>query len=376
MTENEMLPCDVADPAVLTLSEEKNFFTVWVSNYGTHRTAPGYGTGDFLTALSGRANVAAEHGVYLNQVKFPFAVYRDCNGDTQSLGITEDDILIVEDTWITLGDARGQFYLGSDQKNGSYPVEFRTIAVNCPTDADGDFIVAGHVQKGANTDSTKYVAVDTTVLIVKSSLEDFVITHTNDLMAQALLQEGQQALTLKKGYEFTYQLWTRGEFDAETAQVWVKPSYFWVSGNGREREQVLLFGSSTDMEERMELYCMDEKEEIPEEPVDIQKWEGQLWMPPELLCVGLDDVAEFEEYSSRQTLTGREEFIKQEGFLVVHFEIEAVSAGGEQYTFTNWEETELAEDALAEGWNYVPGDVIRYDLSQNAGMDYEVGGVE
>ena len=36
----------------------------------------------------------------------------------------------------------------------------------------------------------------------------------------------------------------------------------------------------------------------------------------------------------------------------------------------------LAEDALAEGWRYIPGDVIRYDLSKNAGMDYEVGGVE
>ena len=36
----------------------------------------------------------------------------------------------------------------------------------------------------------------------------------------------------------------------------------------------------------------------------------------------------------------------------------------------------LKKDALAAGWNYVPGDVIRYDLAESIEEDYERGNLE
>ena len=95
-----------------------------------------------------------------------------------------------------------------------------------------------------------------------------------------------------------------------------------------------------------------------------------------MLCAALEDVPELESYAALQTVNGKENFFKQDGFLVIQFVLEGVMETGEQYAFLAWENTELAEDALNAGWNYVPGDVIRYALKESILEDYEIGGVE
>ena len=83
-----------------------------------------------------------------------------------------------------------------------------------------------------------------------------------------------------------------------------------------------------------------------------------------------------EEYMSKQTISGREPFFKQNGYLVVNFDIKVKSNDNVWYTFDEWMSTELRRDAIEAGWNYVSGDVIRYELSQAIADDYEVGGIE
>ena len=62
-----------------------NFFSLKVSNIGTHNACLGYGTKDFSMALSGISNIAMEQGQYLNQVKFPFDVLNTQNWDIEHI---------------------------------------------------------------------------------------------------------------------------------------------------------------------------------------------------------------------------------------------------------------------------------------------------
>ena len=84
----------------------------------------------------------------------------------------------------------------------------------------------------------------------------------------------------------------------------------------------------------------------------------------------------YEEYTNKNTLHGQEAFFKQTGYLIISFDIQVKSTKGEWYVFDAWENTKLAKDIIAKGWNYQIGDVIRYDLSSNMSEDYEVGGIE
>ena len=84
----------------------------------------------------------------------------------------------------------------------------------------------------------------------------------------------------------------------------------------------------------------------------------------------------YNDYCLVQTLNGTEDFLKKDGYLVISFNIQVKSNQGEWCKFTRWEETKLAKDALDMGWNYIAGDVIRYDLSRSVLEDYEVGGIE
>ena len=97
-------------------------------------------------------------------------------------------------------------------------------------------------------------------------------------------------------------------------------------------------------------------------------------VPADVLCVAKD--FPLEEYDKKNTFTGREDFFLREGYLIIHFDIVVQSNGGVLYSFYDWENTELAKDAKQQGWNYVPGDIIRYDLSKSIDEDYEIGGSE
>jgi len=108
--------------------------------------------------------------------------------------------------------------------------------------------------------------------------------------------------------------------------------------------------------------------------VILQQFIGNGFVPADILCVAKE--FPLEEYAKKNTFTGREEFFLRDGYLMIHFDIFVYSNEGETYVFDKWQDTELYTDAKREGWNYIPGDVIRYDLSKSITDDYEIGGSE
>lgn len=340
---------------VLTLEEEKNFFTLRIDNQGVHRNCLGYGEKNFRIALSGKSNVAKNEDMYLNQVQFTFDVYADAG----------ENVFVKAGTWFTVGEAAVRFYVPVVQENGEYEINFRTIAVNCPKDEFGEYLTEEKEQRLVNTNMACYVATDTQKIEIQSYIEDFIITDTDDPAVKKQLEAGNQALTLKKGYRVSFEILSQGAFESEEAEAEIIPTYYWVSEDGRERQKVKLCFGDVVIGKLIKSYR--EKEAY-------QKWTGSCYIPADVLCV--EESFDLEKYALLQTITGEEEFFKKKGFLTISFEIRMKSDIGEWQEFSNWNHTELAEDALNSGWSYVAGDVVRYDLSKSIAEDYEVGGVE
>ena len=411
---------------VLVLKDAINFFTLRVDNTGTHRLVSGYGAksepgvNDYRLALSGKSNIATavdKNGKTesLNQVQFPFDIYVDTGNDTLRPDGTWDttgDDCVKAGTWLTIGTREQRFYVPVTQKNGTYEVKVRTVAVNCPKDTDGEYQIAEWIPHGVNTDANDYMAEDSLVLVVKSYLKDFLIRSSTDPEAQAKLSAGTQAVTLKKGYTFTYELLSQGEFYGDCSEIKIIPEYVWVSPDETKRVPVLLYKGKEIPEQEDKICYAWEKEPILEGlehwEVILQAWSGIGMVPTEVLCVAADTKQGYcatcqrisyvvgtdieckkchamlralhpfslKEYSAQQTLTGKEDFFLQSGFLVIRFEILVKSEENVWYRFSDWESTELARDAETLGWNYVPGDVIRYDLGKSIVEDYEIGGSE
>ncbi len=358
---------------VLTVKEALNYFTLSVDNSGTHLRSLGYGEKDFSEALSGKSNIAEQNGKCLNQVQFPFDVYVDENNDSKQ----EGDFLLSAGTWLTIGKQEQQFYIPVTMKNGLYQIRFRTVAVNCPRDEEGACI-ADKEQYSANVNPDCYVAADVIEIEIKSYLRDFRITSVHEPEAEDKLENGCQALTLKKGYGFFFELLTQGEFYADNANVDIVPSFFFVSGDGTQRQEVKLYRLE-DLPEKVtkECYAWEGEPLLLEQEnyeVILQRFSGKGLVPADVLCVAKD--FPMEEYAKQATFTGREEFLLRDGYLVIHLDISVTSNDGSVYVFDKWQETELAEDAKTEGWNYIPGDIIRYDLSKSIEDDYEIGGSE
>ncbi len=402
------------DGYFLVLKDALNFFTLRIDNIGTHRLLLGYGTGNFSHALSGKSNVAQKDGAYLNQVQFPFDVYVDVGNDSGKADRTYDtegDYYLAAGEWLTISDKSQQFYVPVTMENGIYKLRFRTIAVNCPRTEKGEVFELGLEQEGTNIMKSGFIAVDFLEIEIKSYLSDFRITGTYDKDAYRVLQTGCQALTLKKGYEFSFELLTQGEFYGEEAEIVITPSFFWQSEDASERMKAELFRTS-DIPGKVWKECYAWEEEVLKKQKNYevirQRFKGNGIIPSDVICVIADtkqgycercgvmryvygsrtrcsncnnilyDIMEFslEQYAKIQTINGEEEFIKQTGFIVIQMEIKVKSNQHVLYEFTNWSDTKIAIDAITADWNYVKGDIIRYDLSKCIVDDYEVGGVE
>lgn len=197
-------------------------------------------------------------------------------------------------------------------------------------------------------------------------ISDFRIIDTDDLAAKEILQNGCQALTLKKGYNFFYEFCMEQQEETELPEVKITPRYLWESYDAKERMEVKLYGVRD--------IIVTQSGEWGEEPWVEYKGKGRI--PVKVFCVPMNLVEEYEAYVKRNTISGREYFFKRDGYVILQFEIQFRHSQGEWISYAAWEKTELAKDALEQGWHYVPGDVIRYDLSKSIKEDYELGGVE
>jgi hypothetical protein len=127
-------------------------FSVTLSNHGTHRDIPGYGTQTYTKYIKRK------------EVLFTFDVYR-----------ISDSKYFPANTWIEIPAAQQSevdFYLPVWVDEGNHTVKFRTIAENAPSDSDG--------QRNANEELSYHSAYDTVDVYVVGRLYDFRITDISD----------------------------------------------------------------------------------------------------------------------------------------------------------------------------------------------------
>ena len=228
------------DKAMVILESYFTPFTVLVRNSGSHRMAIGYGDKDFTYAMSGKTNLSVSaSGTLMNQVKFPIDVYFDKNTDSFDVSgnivDTFEDMYIPANTWVSIGDAAAVFYIPVTQDTGEYTVEFRTIAANCPKDANGHYVAAS-AEFLANINATKYIATDTLTLSIKSGIVDLVLTGTNDKAAAQKYIDGENILTMSKGYYYNYVIKTAGdELLGADAEITISPKYDYITPDGKYR---------------------------------------------------------------------------------------------------------------------------------------------
>ncbi len=372
---NGSIEIDGNNKEQLELKNDLNYFTIFLDNRGLHVEQLGYGERDYTFAYSGKTNLAAEKGVLLNQVRFTFDVFLDRSNEAIHEKEVYSDAFIPSMTWINIGKDKQSFYIPVTQKNGWYDVELRSIAVNCPEQEEEKRLLLQ--QKFVNTDKSKYIATDSFKIAVRSYLEDIFIVDTEDSTAKKELDEGKQALVLKKGYGFFYRILSRGEFFNQEAGITVKPSYYWSSLDGTVRKKAYLYVREPEIKQPQRSFRELKSAVILEgSDVILQQWDGYFYMPEQIYCVTEENRDIFLKYAEEQTFTGKEDFFEQEGYLIVSFEIDGKSNQGEEYFFSAWEETAIANDIKEKGWKYCNGDVIRYDLSKGISDDYEAGNLE
>lgn len=349
------------DSYILTLKEALNFFTLRIDNTGTHRLSLGYGTKDFAYALSGKSNVAEKNGSLQNRVKFPFDVYVDVGNNSLKPDGTYDttgDFYLEADTWVSTY-VEQRFYVPVTMKNGDYEIQFQSIATNYPWKENG-LLPEEIIQRSVNKNPESYVATDYFLLEIKSFLIDFSYVGTDDPVAADFLLDGKESLVLKKGYNFSYCLQTQGEFYGDRVEFIMQPAFYWEKNTGAKWKEVKLYRLEEFLYGRQRI-CYPWKESILQEyenyEVIKQSFTGGGRIPSDILCV--DVSFDLEEYCKWNTLSGDEEFLLQDGFLVIQFEIKVKSNSQCWYV-----------------WENIAATTIRYDLSACVSDDYEVGGVE
>lgn len=152
----------VLDPEGLT-SE----LWIGISNVGYHSARTGYHERDYAKTLGteGLSYLArTSQGVLRNEVRFPFDVFRD----TGMLYGSADDTYIPAGTWVAIGKETVRFYLPEWVAEGSYAVECRSVACNCP-----DGVTNGEMQ--ANRNAKNYIATGRIEVQVSGRLFGFCL---------------------------------------------------------------------------------------------------------------------------------------------------------------------------------------------------------
>jgi hypothetical protein len=278
---------------VLDPDSNLNDFTLKISNTGFHTGIAGYFTRDFSQSYhdSKASYIAEENGLLRNEVKFPFDVFIDKGNDNQK----SNDDYVKFGTWITLGTSTERFYVPTWTKEGVYTVDCRTVAVNV-----GDHI--HDTETYSNKNRINYVATNTVKIEVSGRIygltlydisdypmwqEAFRIPKSSDLKRNYANKypDGTESSTynknysysytvgtndqygndngrnvkytfplvngshpfyknqgiLKTGYMFRFSLDTIGDMFGDEASVVVKPSFYFVDKNGKNRTAIDLY---------------------------------------------------------------------------------------------------------------------------------------
>jgi hypothetical protein len=269
-------------------------FTVNISNVGLHTEMLGYYTRDFSKSLRDPnvSYIALGNGILRNEVKFPFDVYMDEGKDNKA----ENDTYVKSGTWIVIGRSTPRFYLPMWVPEGTYTVDFRTVAVN----GTNKLL---NIEKEANRDRSNYVATATQKVEVSGRLYGLTIYDISDYpmwkeafrvpnstklkLNDTNYQDGTKKSTysksysyayslgtndqygndtgknskytfplvngshpqyknigvIKTGYLFRFKLDTTGEMLSDGCKVVIKPSFYFIDSKGKNRTQVDLYYS-------------------------------------------------------------------------------------------------------------------------------------
>lgn len=225
-----------ATQLVLDPEPSLNDFTVYISNTGLHSYKTGYFTRDFSHSLRGPDNVsyiASENGMLLNEVKFPFDVYMKQPGG---------DVFIKKNTWIVLDRETVTFYLPMWVAEGIYNADCRTIAVNA------DRLKLDQIsEEYVNSELFNYVATNTFKVEVSGRLYELSVYDLTDYpMWQEVFRvtdsldfkihdrekypDGTDKPIYSKSYSYDYAVGTKDRYGKETGRN-VKYTFPLVNGS-------------------------------------------------------------------------------------------------------------------------------------------------
>lgn len=211
----------------LVLDTDSNLsdFTVDISNYGSHLGYPGYFTRDFAWGLRDNtvSYIAKYNDIYRNEVKFPFDVfYRNPSGKSE---------FISKNTWMRFGHSTPTFYLPMWVNEGTYTVDFRTIAVNGMNSERQ----LSKTQAYANTDRSNYVATDTVRVQVSGRLYGLTLYDVTDYptwetvfriktgSARLKMNEGYpsgvKSTKYNEGYAYDYKVGLKDQYGNDTGRL-------------------------------------------------------------------------------------------------------------------------------------------------------------
>lgn len=200
-------------------------FTVSISNTGHHSGILGYYTRDFSKSLrdSSISYIATDNGMLLNQVKLSFDTYIDVGIANEE----SDDKFIKAGTWITIGGSSPRLYLPMTVDEGVYTVQFRTIAVN-----GMPFLT--NTETYANTNLSNYVAVNTLKVEVSGRIYGLSVYDLSDYPMWEEAFRVPKSLDFKKDYadypdgtaydtyasgrSYTYSLGTNDQYGNDTGR--------------------------------------------------------------------------------------------------------------------------------------------------------------
>lgn len=289
-------PSDDCIPLVLDENSNLNDFSLHISNSGTHSELKGYRARDFsYNQYDGpiinnrfKSYLQEKNGVLRNEVKFPFDVYLHASKDKVEY--------VPKGTWIVLGRATVTFHLPMWVNEGTYQVDCRSIAVNCTEQ------LISNEEVVANRNRVNYVATNQFSVEVSGRIYGF---HVYDLTDYPIWQEvfrennslelkwnhkdqfvsgveqsnysnsyyynyaigtknqyGEDTKrlskytlplvsgshpkyknigTLKKGYGFRFSLDTIGNAYSDACKVIIKPTFWHVDADGKNRIPVDLY---------------------------------------------------------------------------------------------------------------------------------------
>lgn len=222
---------------VLDPNSTLNDFTLEISNTGYHSSMSGYYSRDFSKSLHDNKSsyIAEENGLLRNEVKFPFDVFIDKGSDNNK----NNDDYVKADSWITIGKSTVRFYLPTWIIEGVYTVECRTIAVNV-----GDFI--HNTENFANRIRRNYVATNTFHMEVSGRIyglslydisdyptweEVFRIPNSSDLKKNSSkYPDGTCSATYNKDNSYTYTVGTNDQYGNDNGRD-VKYTFPLVNGS-------------------------------------------------------------------------------------------------------------------------------------------------